>query len=145
MALHWMLARRGRGAQLVIAVLPGAARGGLDDLHADRLGRARERYGRRVEPLDDDPLAFFAFVRAWTSATDPQAHLGELGLRTTDVLRLQGRWLAELGRDPALQARVCDEVRGWIEGLGWEVQGITESPITGPQGNVEFLISATRG
>ncbi|MCZ8369111.1 MAG: TlyA family RNA methyltransferase [Porphyrobacter sp.] len=48
-------------------------------------------------------------------------------------------------RDPALHARVCDEVRGWIEGLGWEVQGITESPITGPQGNVEFLISATRG
>ena len=34
MALHWMLARRGRPAQLVIAVLPGAARGGLDDLHA---------------------------------------------------------------------------------------------------------------
>jgi hypothetical protein len=34
MTLHWMLARRGRPAQLVIAVLPGAARGGLDDLHA---------------------------------------------------------------------------------------------------------------
>lgn len=34
MALHWMLARRGRSAQLVIAVLPGTARGGLDDLHA---------------------------------------------------------------------------------------------------------------
>lgn len=34
MALHWMLARRDRPAQLVIAVLPGAARGGLDDLHA---------------------------------------------------------------------------------------------------------------
>ncbi|WP_017665166.1 TlyA family RNA methyltransferase [Porphyrobacter sp. AAP82] len=47
-------------------------------------------------------------------------------------------------RDPALHQRVCEEVRGWIEGLGWEVQGITESPITGPQGNVEFLISATR-
>jgi 23S rRNA (cytidine1920-2'-O)/16S rRNA (cytidine1409-2'-O)-methyltransferase len=48
-------------------------------------------------------------------------------------------------RDPALHARVCEEVRGWIEGLGWAVQGITESPITGPQGNVEFLISARRG
>lgn len=48
-------------------------------------------------------------------------------------------------RDPALHARVCDEVRSWVEGLGWDVQGITESPITGPQGNVEFLISATRG
>lgn len=47
-------------------------------------------------------------------------------------------------RDPALHARVCDAVRDWIEGLGWEVQGIATSPITGPQGNVEFLISATR-
>jgi 23S rRNA (cytidine1920-2'-O)/16S rRNA (cytidine1409-2'-O)-methyltransferase len=47
-------------------------------------------------------------------------------------------------RDPALHARVCDEVRAWIEGDGWTVQGIVESPITGPQGNVEFLISASR-
>jgi 23S rRNA (cytidine1920-2'-O)/16S rRNA (cytidine1409-2'-O)-methyltransferase len=48
-------------------------------------------------------------------------------------------------RDPALHARVCDDVRGWIEGLGWQVQGIATSPITGPQGNVEFLIAARRG
>ncbi len=48
-------------------------------------------------------------------------------------------------RDPALHQRVCDEVRQWIEGLGWQVQGIVESPITGPEGNVEFLISASRG
>lgn len=48
-------------------------------------------------------------------------------------------------RDPALHQRVCDEVRGWLEGLGWQVQGIVESPIKGPEGNVEFLISATRG
>ncbi len=47
-------------------------------------------------------------------------------------------------RDPALHARVCEEVRGWIEGLGWQVQGIVESPIKGPEGNVEFLISAWR-
>ena len=48
-------------------------------------------------------------------------------------------------RDPALHSRVCDEVQAWIEGLGWQVQGIATSPITGPQGNVEFLISARRG
>ncbi|MFM6951072.1 MAG: TlyA family RNA methyltransferase [Novosphingobium sp.] len=48
-------------------------------------------------------------------------------------------------RDPALHSRVCQEVRDWIEGLGWQVQGIVESPITGPEGNVEFLISARRG
>jgi 23S rRNA (cytidine1920-2'-O)/16S rRNA (cytidine1409-2'-O)-methyltransferase len=47
-------------------------------------------------------------------------------------------------RDPALHARVCDEVRGWLEDLGWQVQGIVESPITGPEGNVEFLISGQR-
>lgn len=48
-------------------------------------------------------------------------------------------------RDPALHARVCDEVRGWLESLNWQVQGVVESPITGPEGNVEFLISASRG
>jgi 23S rRNA (cytidine1920-2'-O)/16S rRNA (cytidine1409-2'-O)-methyltransferase len=48
-------------------------------------------------------------------------------------------------RDPALHTRVCDEVRAWLEGEGWRVQGIEPSPITGPEGNVEFLISASRG
>ena len=47
-------------------------------------------------------------------------------------------------RDPALHERVCEEVRHWLETGGWQVQGIVESPITGPKGNVEFLISAVR-
>ncbi len=47
-------------------------------------------------------------------------------------------------RDPELHQRVCDEVRQWLETLGWKVQGIVESPIKGPEGNVEFLISALR-
>ncbi len=48
-------------------------------------------------------------------------------------------------REPELHARVCDEVRGWLVGEGWRVEGIVPSPITGPQGNVEFLINAARG
>jgi len=48
-------------------------------------------------------------------------------------------------RDPALHARVRDEVLDWLEGLGWSIQGIVESPIRGPEGNVEFLISGQRG
>ena len=48
-------------------------------------------------------------------------------------------------RDPALHERVCDEVSAWLESSGWTVQGIVESPITGPEGNVEFLVSARRG
>ena len=47
-------------------------------------------------------------------------------------------------RDPAIHARVCDEVRTWLEGRGWIVGGIEKSPITGPQGNIEFLIAAFR-
>ncbi|MCK0127967.1 TlyA family RNA methyltransferase [Erythrobacter sp. F6033] len=47
-------------------------------------------------------------------------------------------------RDPALHARVCNEVREWLQGLAWDIEGIVESPIRGPQGNVEFLISAIR-
>ena len=47
-------------------------------------------------------------------------------------------------RDPELHQQVCDEVRDWLNSLpGWTVQNLTESPITGPQGNVEFLIHAT--
>ncbi|HEX9805599.1 MAG TPA: TlyA family RNA methyltransferase [Alteraurantiacibacter sp.] len=48
-------------------------------------------------------------------------------------------------RDPALHARVCGEVQEWLESTGWTVSGITQSPITGPKGNVEFLIAARRG
>lgn len=47
-------------------------------------------------------------------------------------------------RDPAVHARVCDEVAGWLESVGWTVAGVTQSPITGPEGNVEFLISAAK-
>jgi 23S rRNA (cytidine1920-2'-O)/16S rRNA (cytidine1409-2'-O)-methyltransferase len=46
-------------------------------------------------------------------------------------------------RDPAIHAAVCEAVRGWWSSLpGWSVLGVTESPITGPEGNKEFLIAA---
>ena len=45
-------------------------------------------------------------------------------------------------RDPAVHARVCADVAAWLESRGWQVAGITPSPITGPEGNVEFLIAA---
>ncbi|HEY9554573.1 TlyA family RNA methyltransferase [Allosphingosinicella sp.] len=47
-------------------------------------------------------------------------------------------------RDPAVHERVCRTVSDWLEGRGWRVEGITPSPITGPEGNVEFLIAAHR-
>ena len=48
-------------------------------------------------------------------------------------------------RDPAVHAAVCERIRDWWGGLpGWRVVGVTESPITGPEGNREFLIGTTR-
>ena len=45
-------------------------------------------------------------------------------------------------RDAAVHERVCAEVRSWLTGEGWDVADLVESPITGPEGNVEFLIAA---
>ena len=47
-------------------------------------------------------------------------------------------------RDPAVHARVCDAVAQWFGDGGWTVAGIVPSPITGPEGNVEFLIAVHR-
>ena len=47
-------------------------------------------------------------------------------------------------RDPAIHEAVCEDVRKWLVQSGWSVDGITASPITGPEGNVEFLIAARR-
>lgn len=45
-------------------------------------------------------------------------------------------------RDLSVHDKVCEKVSIWLSEQGWAVQGITESPITGPKGNVEFLIAA---
>ena len=47
-------------------------------------------------------------------------------------------------RDAAVHARVCEQAKGWVESRGWRVLGVTESPITGPEGNVEFLLGAVK-
>ncbi len=47
-------------------------------------------------------------------------------------------------RDPALHREVCARIAAWLESIGWAVQGIVESPIRGPEGNVEFLVHARR-
>jgi 23S rRNA (cytidine1920-2'-O)/16S rRNA (cytidine1409-2'-O)-methyltransferase len=47
-------------------------------------------------------------------------------------------------RDRAVHERVCAEAKAWVESQGWTVLGITPSPITGPQGNLEFLLGAQK-
>ena len=47
-------------------------------------------------------------------------------------------------RDPAVHERVCAEATAWVESQGWTVLGVEPSPITGPEGNVEFLLGARK-
>jgi 23S rRNA (cytidine1920-2'-O)/16S rRNA (cytidine1409-2'-O)-methyltransferase len=48
-------------------------------------------------------------------------------------------------RDPAVHEAVCARIGSWWSALpGWHVRGIATSPITGPEGNVEFLIGAEK-
>ncbi|MCK8637016.1 TlyA family rRNA (cytidine-2'-O)-methyltransferase [Parasaccharibacter sp. TMW2.1882] len=48
-------------------------------------------------------------------------------------------------RDPAVHERVCEEIRDWFASLpGWTILGLVPSPITGPEGNREFLIAARK-
>ena len=48
-------------------------------------------------------------------------------------------------RDAAVHQRVCDQAAAWVAGKGWRVVGVEPSPITGPEGNVEFLLGAIKG
>jgi 23S rRNA (cytidine1920-2'-O)/16S rRNA (cytidine1409-2'-O)-methyltransferase len=47
-------------------------------------------------------------------------------------------------RDPTVHAEVCETITTWMSAQpGWMVAGVEKSPITGPEGNVEFLLGAT--
>lgn len=47
-------------------------------------------------------------------------------------------------KDPEAHAAAVEGVRVWLEGVGWAVREVAESPITGGDGNVEFLMWAKR-
>jgi 23S rRNA (cytidine1920-2'-O)/16S rRNA (cytidine1409-2'-O)-methyltransferase len=48
-------------------------------------------------------------------------------------------------RDPAQHEAVCRRIEAWLAQLpGWQVLGIVPSPISGADGNIEFLIAARK-
>lgn len=79
------------------------------------------------------PLAFAAPAARLMALIKPQFEAGRAEVGAKGVVR-----------DPAVHARVCEEAAAWVAGRGWRVEGVVESPITGPEGNVEFLLAAAR-
>jgi len=47
-------------------------------------------------------------------------------------------------RDEAVRATVCDDIAAFVASLGWRVLGVIPSPISGGDGNAEFLFGAAR-
>ena len=82
----------------------------------------------------DRPLAFARPAARLLALVKPQFEAGRGEVGKGGVVR-----------DPAVHERVCAEVAAWLTGQGWRVLGVTPSPITGPEGNIEFLIAAARG
>ena len=81
----------------------------------------------------DRPLTFAAPAARLMALIKPQFEAGRAEVGKGGVVR-----------DPAVHARVCAAVAAWVTAQGWTVDGIEPSPITGPEGNVEFLIAARR-
>ncbi len=100
------------------------------------------------EPVDivTCDASFIGLAKVLPAALELAKH----GARLVALVKPQfeaGR--AEVGkggvvRDAEVHRRVCDEAAAWVESQGWRVLGVTESPITGPEGNVEFLLAAEK-
>ena len=82
-----------------------------------------------------NPLRLAAPGADLVALIKPQFEVGRAGIGKQGVVK-----------DPALHQKACNAVRDWLDGQpGWRVQGLEESPITGREGNREFLIAAKFG
>lgn len=81
----------------------------------------------------DRPLSFAAPAARALVLVKPQFEAGRAEVGKGGVVR-----------DPVVHERVCAEAAAWFRAQGWQVAGVERSPITGPEGNVEFLLAAFR-
>ncbi len=81
------------------------------------------------------PLSLAAPRAELVALIKPQFEVGRAGVGKGGIVR-----------DAGLRERACLRIAGWLAAQpGWQVLGITESPIAGAEGNIEFLIAGRRG
>ena len=105
---------------------------------------------REIVPEPVDILVCDASFIALAKVLDTALDLARPGGRLLALIKPQ--FEAERGevgkggvvRDSAVHERVVATVCAWLDSRGWRVEGMTASPITGPEGNVEFLVAAVR-
>jgi len=115
------------------------------------LEQTNARYlSRKQVPEPVDVIVCDASFIGLAKVLEAPLKLAKCGAKLVALVKPQfeaGR--AEVGkggvvRDRAVHGRVCGQVAEWVGSQGWKVLGVTESPITGPEGNVEFLLAAVK-
>ena len=140
-----------RGAARVIALDVG--HGQLHrSLASDRRVDARHGVNARhlgpgdLPPLDwvVSDLSFISLTKALGPALEAVRKGGQLLCLVKPQFELGPGAVGKGGivRDEALRAEAPERVAGWLRGLGWQVQGWTDSPIAGGDGNREYLLAA---
>jgi 23S rRNA (cytidine1920-2'-O)/16S rRNA (cytidine1409-2'-O)-methyltransferase len=105
---------------------------------------------RNLVPEPIDIVVCDASFIGLAKVLEAPLRLAKVGARLVALIKPQfeaGREEVGKGgvvRDPAVHARVCEAAKAWVESQGWTVLGIEPSPITGPEGNVEFLLGAVK-
>ncbi|MEM9779383.1 MAG: TlyA family RNA methyltransferase [Pseudomonadota bacterium] len=143
-----------RGAAQVIAIDVGHGQM-HDDVARDARVELREGVNaRHIGPADlprlDWVVSDLSFISV-TKALGPTLAAAHPGAQLVCLVKPQFEvGPAEVGkggivRSGAARANALATVQSWVEGQGWRVDGTTQSPITGGDGNIEYLLSATRG
>jgi 23S rRNA (cytidine1920-2'-O)/16S rRNA (cytidine1409-2'-O)-methyltransferase len=86
-----------------------------------------------LEKVIPPVLPFFAPGAALVALIKPQFEVGKEKVGKGGIVR-----------DEAARSEAVERVRLFVRGQGFEVKGIIPSPITGQDGNVEFLMHAER-
>jgi 23S rRNA (cytidine1920-2'-O)/16S rRNA (cytidine1409-2'-O)-methyltransferase len=141
-----------RGAARIYAVDVGRAQ-----LHAS-LRQRREVVSleetdiRNLPPLDPAPdlividVSFISLKQVLPAALK----LARVPAQLVALIKPQfeaGRERVKKGvvRDSAVHAEVCGDIAAFVASLGWRAVGVIPSPITGGDGNQEFLLGAING
>lgn len=143
-----------RGAETVFAVDVGR-----DQLHAKLRNDPRviDLSGVDARALDEtliptpptlvvSDVSFIALTKALPMALDLAAPGADLIALIKPQFEAGRDFVGKGGlvKDPEIIARVEQEVSDFLEGSGWAVKGLIESPITGGDGQVERLIWAIK-
>lgn len=139
------------GARKVYAVDVGY---GLLDwkLRSDERVCVMERTNaRRIQPAQFDPRPSFgvtdvSFISLKAVLPAAFACIEGPGRRFVALIKPQFEARSEqvgkkgVVRDPEVHFEVIRGIVDFLPGLGWRAQGLSYSPITGPEGNIEFLL-----